>query len=388
MPVLQKVIGTAKMKKKQLTKSVVDEIKAAGRIMGGDMEVFAVGLDGRVIPADAPGFFQYSKDYPMSQKWGKHHKVFADGVQIEVNFSPGYCRDGIIGCMYNAIWEAQQIAAKKKAELHAVSAVKMEQKDIDVGGYLSHMMGCNPDFSAYSDVPNRPIEGYATHPIRTAGYHIQFGHEIKREEERKFARLCDRIIGLIAMWGDRDESHILRKGDGVGLAGCFRNHPDQCRFEYRTVGSFWLRNAALSHAIFGVARMVSHVWSSGLADVFISQIDDDECRAAINNCDNDSCRRLAMRILPALADAAKRIDPSNSMSRLRPQGYGEPLGMSAPQPVHALVWMLDGNIKYSPVIGNFLRPTYGWVNYSDNVLRNNKEFMQFQKEFDGELGKS
>ena len=349
--------------------------------MGGDMEAFAVGPDGIVIPADSKDFFVYSKDYKTSQYWGKYHKVFADGVQIEVNFSPGYCRDGICENLGHSIQEAQKIASKKNAKLHAVSAVKMKQKDIDKGGYLSHVMGCNPDFSAYSDLPNKPIESYETHPIRTAGYHIQFGsNTITRDKEQKFAKLCDRIIGLIAMWGDRDESHVLRKGDGIGLAGCYRNHPYEARFEYRTCGAFWLRNAALTHAIFGVARMVSHIWSSGLADLFISQVDDDECRAAINNCDNESCKKLAMRMLPTLTNAAKDIDTQSSMSRRNIY-----IGSGSPQPLPALVWMLDGNITYPAEIGEFTYPCYGWCNYISHVLKCNQKFLDFQKDFDGEL---
>jgi len=379
-----------KKNKKVLTRELAKLAQNHGNLlMGGDVEAFAIGPDGVVIPADAAGFFPYSREYVRPVGESQYHKVFADGVQVELNFTPATCRDGIVLSMNRSVNECIQYASRKRAaKMHALSAVKMTQAQIDVGQYLSHVMGCNPDFSAYTDTPNRPIEDYANHPIRTAGYHVQFGKCVNPEYEKKFAKLCDRIVGLVAMWGDRDESHRLRKGDGVGLAGCYRNHPADAnpRFEYRTCGSFWLRKAALSHALFGMARMVHHIWESGMADVVIDQIEDDEARAAINNCDNDACKALFMRLLPFLSDVAVNIKdwqlPISSCNNTAYASYTPIRDKERTFQLAALVWMLDGNMKFDSELNDFTAGDYyGWNNYSHAQLRYNAAYRKFETEF-------
>jgi len=87
-----------------------------------------------------------------------------------------------------------------------------------------------------------------------------------------------------------------------------------------------------------------------------------------------------MRMLPTLANAAKDIDTQSSMSRENIY-----IGSGSPQPLPALVWMLDGNITYPAEIGEFTAPCYGWCNYISRVLNGNQKFLDFQKDFDGEL---
>ena len=358
-------------------------------LLGGDIEFFAQ-KDGVVIPADSKSFFVGKDEY--KSVYDRYHKVFADGVQIEINFPPYHCRESVVTGIVRAVIEARNIANIKGASLIAVSAVKLKKSVLDTGGKLSHIMGCNPDYSAYTDIPNPPIEDFATHPIRTAGYHIQFGIKINPEQEKEFARLCDRVIGTIAMWGDRDESHHMRKEDGIGLAGCYRNHPESSRFEYRTPGAFWIRQPALSHAILGVARMCGKLWLSGLSETIIAQMTDAEVRTAINNCDNNSCRRLAMRIIPFMADAASHTDVYNSLSGLYPAMLSNSyipdnrFDKKLANPVHSLVWMLDGKIKFADSDIVKLYPSrYGWINYANYELRGNLEFLEWQEEFNEEI---
>lgn len=303
------------MKKQKFTHDMANSARIApAPILGGDIEYFPV-LNGKVIPADAEGFFPLKDDDAARASGDVFEKFFADGVQAEINFHPYGCRDAVVYSIAKVLSSANRHAKQHNgSSLHAFSGVKMTQKEIDVGGMLSHVMGCNPDFSAYSDVPNRPVEDFAHHPIRYAGFHVQFGLDIPPDKEKMFAKLCDRTIGLLSTWGDKDETHILRKGDGVGLAGCYRNHPGRAgrsRFEYRTPGSWWSRRAFQAHFLFGIARVAAKAWNAGVADAIVSQLDDDEVRAAINNCDRKSSRRLAMSIMPMLCGMSGGSSPLN-----------------------------------------------------------------------------
>lgn len=285
------------------------------RVMtGGDFEFFAV-KNGVVVPADARDFFKDKKYFR-----GVNNFCFADGVQVEINFEPTLCRDVIISCVSDAMSMARDTALMKGCELSCVSGVTMTQRQIDEGGYLSHVMGCNPDFSAYTDVPNTPLKNFETHPNRWAGYHVQLGVNVPERQEKNFARLMDRTVGLVSGWGDKDASHRIRKGDGIGLAGCYRNHPPT-RFEYRTPGSYWARTPFLTHIILGVARYAANTFLAGAMDEFNAIYTDQEIRAAINNCDNAECKRLLMRAMPFYTAMSEGCDRYNALSMHNAEDY-------------------------------------------------------------------
>ena len=189
---------------------------------GCDPELFVKNAKGKYISAHdlIPG----TKEEPFKAPGGA---VQVDGMAVEFNIEPvdnvddweknislvlESLRDMLPGCTLVAepsarftpkIWEATPDEAKE--------------------------LGCNPDFNAYTKLPNPRPNGIER--VRGAGGHIHIGwrkeadidveNDIHLENCRKLVKQLDRYVGIPSLQFDKD----MKRRKMYGLAGAFRPKP-------------------------------------------------------------------------------------------------------------------------------------------------------------------
>lgn len=98
-----------------------------------------------------------------------------DGVQIEINPNPSYCRallaDHICSCFY----ELQKKLKADKVDVDFSGSVMIPEEEFNSLSAASRQFGCNPDFSVYNGNKANIKEDGALTRKRTAGGHLHFG---------------------------------------------------------------------------------------------------------------------------------------------------------------------------------------------------------------------
>jgi hypothetical protein len=259
------------------------QVTYASVIIGGDPEFFVVGREKEeVISADK--FFP-SKDRKLKTPAGF---LFFDGVQAEINFFAGSCREYTQDNVWLCLKKAKDIIGENHI-ISALPSVVMSLKDLRNAHPEARRFGCNPDWNAYTKEMNVcEIDG-ETHRTRYAGGHIHVGFykyrdidtEILKDPNKhlEYIKLMDIIVGIpTAMLDQSFESKRRRRF--YGKAGCFR--PTEYGLEYRTPSNFWLLSPALMSFTNGLVKLAHSVYVSKAADDYFDRVSEEEVRAAID----------------------------------------------------------------------------------------------------------
>jgi hypothetical protein len=200
---------------------------------GADPEFF-VAKDGK--PVSAHGLIKGDKKNPQKVGWGA---VQVDGMALEFNINPAKGEAGFV----------RNLNEVMNTILGMVPGYEMWDKPVADFGleYIeaqpeeAKMLGCEPDFNAYTmDVNPRP-NGQT--PFRTAAGHIHIGwtENVDPFDSGHFeacatlTKMLDLFLAVPSLLWDEDD----RRRQLYGKAGSFR--PKPYGMEYRPLSNRWLR---------------------------------------------------------------------------------------------------------------------------------------------------
>ena len=225
-------------------------------LLGADPEVFMRNEQGLV--RSAHGVIPGTKENPHPVKRGA---IQVDGLALEFNIIPS---DNCFDFNRNI-----------NTVLHELCLTLPEGFDIDIKGHHffpqeymdslpaeSKILGCDPDFNAWTGLPN-PAPNAATN-LRTAAGHIHFGWSKKEIMDDWFFQLCqeftkqlDCTVGLYCYFLDNDK---IRK-KLYGKAGAFR--PKPYGLEYRTPPNIWITDYGKIEKIYRLCHFAFNEFSKG-----------------------------------------------------------------------------------------------------------------------------
>lgn len=268
---------------------------SASITFGCDPELFFTTKDGKVIGSEKV----IPEAMPTSSINAKG--IVQDGVQVELNPRPCWCRANI-GNEISAIMKKlkEHLATMPDVSACFNGVVEVDAKELRSLSEKSRTLGCAPSMNVYDKGASVSVKkGYRK---RSAGGHIHLG--INKElaaHPDSLAVLMDIFVGNTCVLLDRDPANAERR-KVYGRAGEYRTPPHG--FEYRTLSNFWLRAYPLMSFVFGLSRIAvntlyskhrpvitydsSPIWDTEAC--IRTYVDIDKVRDAINNNDVELAR--------------------------------------------------------------------------------------------------
>lgn len=210
--------------------------------VGADPEVFIAKNNMFVSAHDKlPGTKQ--DPYPVQKG-----AVQVDGMAAEYNIEPASTEEEFLQNL-EAVQKQLLEMLPEYSFIEAPSVMFDEDflKDIP---YEALVLGCEPDFNAYSGHTNpRPL---GILPMRTAGGHVHIGgfESDNPFESFHYASMCkliqlmDEEVGIYSILWDMDD----RRREMYGKAGAFR--PKTYGVEYRSMSNMWTFNKNLQKFVY------------------------------------------------------------------------------------------------------------------------------------------
>lgn len=275
--------------------------------LGGDPEFF-FQRGGQVIGSER--VLKEGGKEVVSQRHGgigldptpKEFNAFVlDGVQVELNPRPHYCRTNLgkeISLAFRALKAHMDLVDPTVTPSFAAS-ITLSKEELDSLSEQSKVAGCKPSFNLYDgDAASIKVD-YATELNRSAGGHIHLGfphYKNLMENRLKLIPVLDALLALPSVLIDRDPGNAIRRLH-YGRASEHRL-PDY-GLEYRTLSNFWLHAFPLTSFVMGQARLCVQVlgnayhgspsWDAPTS--LLSSVDMMEVKEAINLNDLDLARR-------------------------------------------------------------------------------------------------
>ena len=169
--------------------------------------------------------------------------IQVDGMALEFNIIPATKSKEFVHNINTVLAELRKMVPKEFA-FSFKPVANFGWPYIENQPLEARLLGCEPDFNAYSGRKNKAPE--IKSPIRTAAGHIHIGWKepdaINRqhiEECKVLIKQLDLVLGIPSLLLDRNNT----RRQMYGKAGAYR--PKPYGVEYRVLGNFWLRNNAL-----------------------------------------------------------------------------------------------------------------------------------------------
>ena len=258
-----------------MTKKVKEPIVKNVKI-GADPEMFLFSPTlNKFVPVC--GKVGGTKDKPL-EITTEGHAVQEDNVMIEYCIPPCTSAEKFIeeiNFVKNHINET--ILKPLNLVSKCVASARFDEKDLD--SEQARMFGCDPDYSAYTFMPNEVNRTDMT--LRTSGGHIHVGYDNHNPEtSMQIIKAMDLFLGLPSLILDTD----TERRKMYGKAGCHRIKP-KYGVEYRVLSTFWTENNNLIKWAFdSTMNAIEFVNINGIIT------NEDEIIEAINN--NDSTKAL------------------------------------------------------------------------------------------------
>jgi len=216
--------------------------------IGADPEFF-VGKNGK--PISAFDLIPGTKEFPFPVECGA---VQVDGMALEFNIDPASEADEFVHNIDTVLMHLRAMVPDDLSFMFQ-SVAEFGWKYIENQPIDARLLGCIPDFNAYTGKENKPPK--VTSPIRTAAGHIHVGwrdpalpSDYKHQEECKLlAKQLDYALGLPSLLVDRDH----QRRSMYGKAGAYRTKP--YGIEYRVLSNFWLKNRGLKRWVFETTQI-------------------------------------------------------------------------------------------------------------------------------------
>lgn len=194
-----------------------------------------------------------TKDSPQKTKNGF---VQVDGLALEMNVRPATTVSEFVSNTEGVLRDLQEIVAKAD-----ISCVLVAKPSVFFGkNYIKSLpeeiavLGCNPDFNAYTRAQNETPNSEV--PFRTGSGHVHLGwtenEEVRSVKHFNFccalARQLDYFLGLLSLTWDKDNTRRRL----YGRAGAFR--PKPYGMEYRVLSNAWMSSPSLMATVFSQAK--------------------------------------------------------------------------------------------------------------------------------------
>jgi hypothetical protein len=189
--------------------------------------------------------------------------VQVDGMALEFNIDPAVSSGEFVHNI-NTVLKSLRGMVPPDFEFAYESVAHFKADHFNKQPKIAKMMGCEPDFDAYSGKENTPPDNRK--PMRTAAGHIHVGwnedgEDInfqKFEEARAMTRQMDYVLGVPSVLIDDGAE---RRGM-YGRAGCFR--PKSYGAEYRVLSNFWLKTDELKEWVFNATLQAYNLLMEGI----------------------------------------------------------------------------------------------------------------------------
>jgi hypothetical protein len=228
--------------------------------IGADPEVF-LEKDGQII--SAYGLIPGTKRKPFHVP---HGGVQVDGMAGEFNIDPVVSSKEFHYSINKVLAELLRMvpgASISNACTHIFDSDYFASQPDD-----AKLLGCDPDFNAYSLECNRSPDIEATPTMRTVAGHIHLGwtKDVDTYSEEHFlectkvTRQLDYFLGLPSLVLDNTPESALRR-QMYGKAGTFR--PKPYGMEYRVLSNFWIFSEQLQEWAFNQTKCAYETLRSG-----------------------------------------------------------------------------------------------------------------------------
>lgn len=218
--------------------------------VGADPEVFVSSNNNLV---SGYGLIPGTKKDPFKVKNGA---VQVDGMALEFNIDPATSFKMFNDNINSVMGQLKSMVPNHNLEIRPVA--EFGEEYIKNQPYDARVLGCDPDYNAYTGLPNPTPNVDA--PFRTASGHIHIGWGENMDDDqslddacRRLTRELDKTLGIISLLWDKDH----KRRELYGKAGSYRRKP--YGVEYRTLSNMWLSDKELIRVVFnGVERAIKN----------------------------------------------------------------------------------------------------------------------------------
>ena len=226
-------------------------------LIGADPELFVKNPNsGEFISGHM--FLHGTKEEPEPCAFGA---LQVDGLALEFNIDPARTQEEFIHNV-NAV-RAQLQARVPHLQLAAVPYAEFEQQYFQELPDEVKVLGCTPDYNAYSGAPNATPDG--NYNFRTASGHVHIGwtENVEPHSPHHYELCCgvsrelDYYLGIYSLLWDPDN----RRRSMYGKAGAFR--PKSYGVEYRVLSNEWLNSDLLGRWVYNNAVLGTRNYLEG-----------------------------------------------------------------------------------------------------------------------------
>lgn len=251
-------------------------IKETTFTIGADPEVFVYCKKTGAF-VGAHGLIKGTKEKPVGLP-GTMCQGQVDGMALEFNTLPVLGVTGFAKQVYQgkkglqrkireewgwdaAGWDYQFLQRNPTLKIVVETTAEFSQEEWDRAPQEAKILGCEPDFNAWTEQVNNPPNAEAVFRTGAGHVHIGWGRKFKLDDDflkvcAGFAREMDAVVGVASLLWDQD----TKRRELYGKAGAFR--PKPYGVEYRTLSNSWVRYTALASYVgrrtFEAARNMMH----------------------------------------------------------------------------------------------------------------------------------
>ena len=248
--------------------------------LGCDPEAFMQDTHGQL--RSAVGLIGGSKEYPMPLPLGDGFAVQEDNVALEFNIPPAEGRSEFVSHIRTTLdFLTKVIGEAYGFTINQSSAASFPEAELVTP--QARMFGCDPDYNAYTKLPNRKPKAEDEN-LRSCGGHVHVGYDISKADGVHLIQMMDLFLGVPSVLMDDGQ---LRK-ELYGQAGAYREK--SYGVEYRTLSNFWIFKDRLIEWVWDNTDKATTAAESRLT---LSEEDSTDIVNAINNND----KTLAMKLV-------------------------------------------------------------------------------------------
>lgn len=196
--------------------------------------------------------------------------IQVDGTAAEFNIEPAATRTVFMANIQHVsnILKLTLEAKAKNLILRATPTVFYDNEYFEDLPDYAKLLGCEPDYNAYTEQPNPKPDGNSTTMRTGSGHiHIQFLPDDQFVDDpydpAHIGRCADLVRNLdccmydASQWWDTDKQRM----DLYGKPGAFR--PKKYGVEYRTLSNAWLQDNWTQMYVFDAAYNITRKWLDG-----------------------------------------------------------------------------------------------------------------------------
>jgi len=202
---------------------------------GCDPELFVLNREGIAVTAE--GLLPGTKEAPYKVMQGA---VQVDGMAAEFNIDPAETFEEFNDNIESVLAQLKKMLPKGY-KLSCVPAVEFSEEEWAKAPENAKVLGCNPDFNAWTGSPNESPDTTSRPRLRTASGHLHIGwtegEDMNEEHLRNCTDLVKQLDWYLGGWSllqDEDKTRRLL----YGKAGACRFKP--YGVEYRVLSNFWI----------------------------------------------------------------------------------------------------------------------------------------------------